>query len=248
MTIRVYIVGTDTGVGKTAVACALLRHARARGLAALPFKPVVTGPLGPDSDPARLLRAVDLPQSELDTICPLRYPEPIAPGLAAHRPHFLGDPAPATTSTFLDRASTALRALEHRLTPKLVFIEAAGGLLVPMPGGLWQPDWIRALAARVLVVGRAELGTINHTCLTIDALRGLGLDPVGFILSETSDVPDPSRRDNAPILAQARHLPHLGTLPHHPDLDAPFDTTWLRNDIWHILCPEIKPPTSCGDV
>ena len=90
MTTRVYVLGTDTGVGKTAVTCALLRHACASGLTALPFKPVASGPPGPAADPERLLRAADLASSELEAICPLRYSKPIAPGLAEHRAHFLG--------------------------------------------------------------------------------------------------------------------------------------------------------------
>jgi len=240
MTSRVYIVGTDTGVGKTAVTCALLRHARARGLSALPFKPVVSGPVGPDADPDRLLRAADLPASDLEAICPLRYLAPIAPGLADQPSQFLGAPAP--TPVHLDRARAALSNLERRFHPDLVLIEGAGGLFVPMPGGLWQPDWIRALTPRVLLVARAELGTINHTCLTIDALSALGLSPLGFILSQTTAVSDPSRTDNAAVLTHARHLPHLGTLPHHEDPDAPSDPAWVLSDICSILCPEPSAP------
>jgi dethiobiotin synthetase len=241
MTSRAYIVGTDTGVGKTAVTCALLRHARACGLSALPFKPVVSGPDGPDADPARLLRAADLPFSELDAICPLRYAEPIAPGLADQPAQFLGEPAP--TPAHLDRARAALLALERRFNPDLVLIEAAGGLHVPMPGGLWQPDWIRALSPRVLLVARAELGTINHSCLTIDALSSLGFSTLGFILSQTTTLSDPSRTDNAAVLVHARRLPHLGTLPHQPDPDAPLDLAWVHSDLRNILCPQPLVPS-----
>jgi dethiobiotin synthetase len=236
MTARVYIVGTDTGVGKTAVTCALLRHARARGLTALPFKPVVSAPESPDADPARLLRAAGLSVSDLETICPLRYPEPIAPGLAERPSDFLGAPTP--TSSFLDRARTALLDLERRFAPQFVLIEGAGGLFVPMPGGLWQPDWIRALAPRVVLVGRAELGTINHTCLTIDALSHLDLHPLGFVLSQTTAIADPSRADNPRVLAHARRVPHLGTLPHQSNPDAPSDWAWISSDIWNVFSHE----------
>jgi dethiobiotin synthetase len=109
--------------------------------------------------------------------------------------------------------------VEHR--PDLVFIEGAGGLHVPMPGGDWQPTWISALAHHVVVVGSLGLGTINHTLLTIDALRNLGLPPLGFYLCEHDPTPDPSHRDNAQIIATARGLSHLGTLRQTSPSDGP---------------------------
>jgi dethiobiotin synthetase len=244
MTDRVYIVGTDTGVGKTAVTCALLHHLRARGVSVLPFKPVASGPQGPDADPARLLRAAALSASHLEAICPLRYTDPVAPGLADQPSQFLGQPAP--TRAFLDRARAALTDLEHQLRPDLVLIEGAGGLFVPMPGGIWQPDWIRALTTRVLLVARAELGTINHTCLTTDALRALGFSLLGFIFSETSASSDPSRTDNAAVLSHARQLVHLGTLPHQPNPDAPSDPAWVSSSICQVLCSQ--PSTASAEI
>lgn len=217
---RVFVVGTDTGVGKTTLVCTLLAQARARGLAVLPFKPAQSGaaPDDPDSDAARLATAAGLPDPH--AICPLWFAAPLAPGLAGDAPH---DP--------LALAATALaRAIEDHW-PQLVVIEGAGGLLVPMPGATWQPDWISALADCVVVVARAGLGTINHTLLTIDALRRRDLAPLGIYLVEVRP-PDPSNARNTDVLARASGVPILGTLPHAcdvaPDLLGPLLTALAR--------------------
>ena len=184
---RLFLVGTDTDCGKTAVTCALLRSARARGLTPLPYKPAASGPEGPRSDPARLLRAAEISELELPLLCPLRYEAPLAPGIADARARFLDRDAPPPDRAPLMRTLAALENAELRHRPDVTLIEGAGGLHVPMPGGTWLADWITALAATPIIVGRLGLGTINHTLLTIDALRALGHRPRGFLLSQTHD-------------------------------------------------------------
>ena len=221
MSRRVYVVGTDTEVGKTALCCALLRQAREQGLRIVPFKPAQSGEPGLPSDAERLLAAAGLPATDLDAICPLRYDVPVAPGIAADPAGFF-KPAAANAEPHpqvLERVEDALHAWEQRTRAELVLIEGAGGLHVPMPGGTWQPQWIAQLSSEVVVVGRAGLGTINHTLLTIDALRALGCAVLGFYLVQTSGVSDPSVSDNASVIAAARGVLHLGTLPFCVDPD-----------------------------
>lgn len=228
-TMRIFVVGTDTGVGKTAVTAALLHTARARGLKVAPFKPAQSGGDRP-SDAERLLLAAGLPIEELTAACPLRYEPPLAPGLADDPAPFLDAarepdgaraqrPAQAGLSA-LARSAAALDDWEARLRPSLTLIEGAGGLHVPMPGGTWQTAWIVALAPWTIVVGRAGLGTINHCLSTIAGLRALGRPPLGFLLSQTSTAPDVSVADNGTVIASASGVPHLGTLPygHEPAL------------------------------
>lgn len=213
---RVFLVGTDTAVGKTSITCALLHGARAIGVRVLPYKPVQSS--APDElsdDAARLLAASGDPRLQADEVCTLRYDVPLAPGLADDAARFLA-PAPTRDVSPLLHCRDALAQHTSRHDPQLVLIEGAGGLWVPMPGGTWQPEWIRALASHVIVVGRAGLGAINAALLTIDALRALDLDPLGFYLSETAP-PDPSNPHNAAVIARARALPHLGTLRHGGD-------------------------------
>jgi len=215
MSTRVFIVGTDTAVGKTAVTAALLRTAAERGMTVAPFKPAQSGDDQP-SDTARLLRAARLPPADLEAACPLRYPEPLAPGLAEAAHSFTRPDHPADPSV-ITRVREALDAWEARLDPSLTLIEGAGGLHVPMPGATWQPTWIAALAGHTLVVGRAGLGTINHTLATIAGLRLAGRPPLGFVLNHTTAQADPSTTDNAAVITTASGVPHLGTLPHGPE-------------------------------
>jgi dethiobiotin synthetase len=217
---RIFIVGTDTGAGKTAVTAALLHTAKARGLKAVPFKPAQSGMDRP-SDAERLLSAAGLSLDELTAACPLRYELPLAPGLAEDPVPFLADrtePSPANARlSIVSRIAAALDDWEARHCPTLTLVEGAGGLYVPMPGGTWQPAWIAALAPWTLVVGRTGLGTINHCVSTIAGLRALGRPPLGFVLSQTQAEPDPSVAGNAAVIAKASGLPHLGTLPHGPE-------------------------------
>lgn len=213
MPIRLFIVGTDTGVGKTAVTAALLRTAADRpdGPRLLPFKPAQSGDDHP-SDTERLLDAARLPATDIARACPLRFGPPLAPGLAENRDAFVHPKAPASTP-LPAKVERTLLDWEAQHQPDITLIEGAGGLHVPMPGGTWQPQWIEALSTSTLVVGRTGLGTINHTVSTIEALRALGRPPGGFILSQPQPDTDPSVVDNAAVIAARARVPHLGTLP-----------------------------------
>lgn len=210
MTPRVFVVGTDTDVGKTTLVCALLERARVLDRRVMPYKPAQSGS-GPASDAQRLLAAAPIDSLALAQIVAFDYPLPLAPGIAECAPRRFGELAEDDTS--LARCRDHLEHTIAAVQPELVIVEGAGGLWVPMPGGTWQPRWIAVLATHVVVVGRAGLGTINHTICTIDALRRLDLEPLGFYLVETS-APDLSSPNNASVISAARGVPHLGTLPH----------------------------------
>lgn len=234
---RIYLVGTDTNAGKTTVACSLLASAVRASITVVPFKPAESGPGGPQSDHARLLAAAKLDASELEDVAPLRWRPAIAPGLADDPNPFLGrGVSTSDVEGMLGRARWALARLEQRHGATLTLIEGAGGLLVPMPGGSWQPDWISGLRARPLVVARAGLGTINHTLLTIEGLRVRNLEPIGFIFTQLLGREDPSRLHNAKVIEQRSGVPCLGNLPFlgRPN-DYPDDDGWLVPGFWPRL-------------
>ena len=236
---RVFLVGTDTSTGKTIVACALLRAAARAKVIAVPFKPAESGPDGPTSDRTRLLAASILESSELDDLSPLRWPTPIAPGMADDPNPFLGrGPSRSDPEAMIGRARWALARLEQRHNAQLSIIEGAGGLMVPMPGGSWLPEWITALRARPIIVARAGLGTINHTLLTVDALRLRDLEPLGFIFTQSLGRSDPSRSANADVIEQKSGVPCLGKLPFlgRPPNREPEDD-WLVPDFWSRVMP-----------
>ncbi|MEZ4448727.1 MAG: ATP-dependent dethiobiotin synthetase BioD [Nannocystaceae bacterium] len=222
---RIFLIGTDTGVGKTAVGAALLREARARAIVALPFKPAESA----GDDPERLCDAAGLDGSWPARIAPLRYDRPLAPGVAEDaRPFLGGDAVPGRGGALLSEISQRLAALEADRRPALTVIEGAGGLLVPMPGGTWLPAWIDALAAAPVVIGRLGLGTINHTLLTLDALARRGTPALGFILSASEASDDPSVADNPAIIAARSGSPCLGILGRGAARVSLRDGAWAR--------------------
>ncbi len=236
MTARVYFVGTDTGVGKTTVVAALLSAGQRRGIKVVPFKPAVSGPSGPDADPERLLAAAGMPPEEKAAMAPCRFEEAIAPGLAEERERFFDPDPPPPEQAKLASVQWALATYEQRHDASLVLIEGAGGLHVPMPGGSWQEHWIEALAHNTVIVARAGLGTINHTLLTIDALRERGCPPIGFLVSQSRAHRDPSRADNIRVIEARAELRCLGSLPflgRPPQL--PTDDGWFDPDLWSLL-------------
>lgn len=194
------VTGTDTGVGKTIVTAALAALARSRGDRVAVVKPVQTG-VGPDEtgdlDEVRRLSGVD----DLHELA--RYPDPLAPATAAR---LAGVEAP-------DLAKTA-RVIAGLRDRDLVLVEGAGGLLVHLDaGGHTVADLALALAAPVLVVIRAGLGTLNHTALTCEALRARGVPCKGLVVGAWPHEPDLAAAENLNDLPAYAGEPLVGRLP-----------------------------------
>lgn len=203
----VFVVGTDTGVGKTTVTAALLAALRARGHNLGVMKPVETGAelrdgiLNPSD--AHFLRAIAGTQDPIELVCPCRYQLPAAPAVAAE-----AEGVPLDWDAILE----AKAELERRHGALL--IEGAGGLMVPLDAHSTLADLIARMGVGVLVVARAGLGTLNHTLLTVQALRGHGIPIHGIILNAGSDDHlDPTTASNPGEIARRTGLPVFGTLP-----------------------------------
>jgi dethiobiotin synthetase len=204
-----FVTGTDTGVGKTEVACALLRSARARGIDAVGMKPAQSGvPPGERSDAERLREASDRVEP-IEAVCPYTFAAPLAPAVAARL-----EGRAVSRETIL----AAVRALSARHAA--VVVEGAGGLLVPLWEGGTQADLAVALGLPVLLVGRAGLGTVNHTALTCEALARRGLALAGVVLNRTFPEDDPSVPHNAAEIARLTGARVLATLPFEADIVA----------------------------
>lgn len=168
----VFVTGTDTGVGKTLVACALVRALCARGLDVGVMKPVETGVgEGGPLDALALRRAASVDDG-LSEVCPQRFALAAAPNVAAQAERRTVEPE-------LLIASFARLASRHAL----MVVEGAGGLLVPLAKGFTMADLAREMRLPLLVVARAALGTINHTLLTVEATRVRGLTLAGVAIS-----------------------------------------------------------------
>lgn len=170
-----FIAGTDTGVGKTVVTAALLAALRERGLDTVAMKPVQTGALrgrSPDLDFCAKAARWRADAAESADLCPYHFPLPASPHLAAREAGVKIEPRKITD---------AFRRLRSR--HEAILVEGAGGVLVPLCEDFCQRDLIAALKLPVVVVARAGLGTLNHTLLTVEALRRRRIEIAMIVLS-----------------------------------------------------------------
>ncbi len=194
------VLGTDTGVGKTTVAAALLHILAERGGKPVPFKPVETGADPLPSDAARLRVASQRNDIPLDVICPIALREPVAPAAAS-------EDCPVTLSTLLSHAEKA-----SAYGAPLV-VESVGGILSPYARNLTSADLATALGFPVLLIASNRLGTINHTTLAIAELRRRAIPILGIVLVTTSAPTTPDQRSNLLLIRDATGLAPLGILP-----------------------------------
>ncbi len=183
MTRRLLLVtGTDTGVGKTVVSRGILRACVRAGTAIFPLKLAETGCAVDDdgellpSDGIALAKAAG--REDLEHVAPLRFTLPASPRSAA-----MHEGRPLSLGQLMECVDVAFNQSE------LVLLEGAGGLMVPLADQLDFADLAQELRARVLVVARDALGTLNHTQLTLEALRRRGLGVLAVVLNATSAKP-----------------------------------------------------------
>ena len=176
MTRGLFITGTDTGVGKTTIACGLAAALHGRGLRVGVLKPAETGCVERDgvriADDAERLRYFAQCDAEPQACCPYTFAEPLAPAVAARREGRLID------SDVLRRFFAEMQAA-HDIT----LVEGAGGLLVPLTESLTFADLARLLDLPLLVVVGNRLGAINHALLTIESARTRGLHVLGYVVN-----------------------------------------------------------------
>jgi dethiobiotin synthetase len=197
-----FVTGTDTGVGKTLAAAALCRVERGVGRTVLYAKPVQTGlQAGEPGDAAFVAAAAGVPVVEC-----LRFPDPLAPAVAAARVGAVID-----VDALLADLAKAGDGFDR------IVVEGAGGLLVPLWGDGTMADLADRLGAGLVVVTRATLGTLNHTALTLEAARARGLPVDGLVVSGWPADPGVTEETNLERLSAM--APVLGLLPAYPGLD-----------------------------
>ena len=162
-----FVTGTDTGVGKTAVSAAVLHRYRRR-VRLRYWKPIQTG-IENDDDSAEVRGLTrGLGSEVLDDGVRLR--QPVSPHLAATR-----------AGQAIDMEAVTKIVASYPVTDRWV-VEGAGGALVPLNGTELMTDLIKRLGLSVLVVARSTLGTINHTLLTLECLRARSLVVAGVVM------------------------------------------------------------------
>jgi dethiobiotin synthetase len=199
MTEGVFITGTDTGVGKTIVACALLRRLVAAGGRAVGMKPVAAGGGWDNADLAALAASgnVDAP---LSASCPYAFDDAVAPHLAARA---------AGVAIDLHRVRDCFEALGARADR--VVVEGAGGALAPLGERTDMLDIARTLDLPVVMVVGVRLGCLNHALLTALAIRARGLVLAGWV----ANCIDPAmsfQKENVAALELRLSAPRLASI------------------------------------
>lgn len=204
--IRLGITGTDTGVGKTVVACAIASGLRRRGLRVGGMKPVETGVSAddPTRDGARLARAAGstLP---LSMLAPLTYSDPVAPLVAARR---------SGTPVDLALLDHAMRTVSN--DADALVVEGAGGLLVPISERVAYDTLFSRWKLDAVVVAANRLGVISHTRLTLAALRAAGITISMVVVNSIAAESDTSAVENAKIIGELENV-SVVELPWLPD-------------------------------
>lgn len=175
-TAGLFIIGTDTGVGKTLATCAILLNLRGNKIDAVGFKPVVTGAADGVWEDAEAIHLASGRCESLDALCPLRFTLPLAPTLAATHDNLDADLTPARQ---------AFASLKRRHT--FIVVEGVGGALVPLDEKTLVLDFAVECGYPVLLLCRAALGTINHTLLTLREIDRAGLMLAGIVMNTTRE-------------------------------------------------------------
>lgn len=210
-----FVTGTDTGVGKTTVAAALLWSLGRGGHACAGMKPVATGcrrtAAGLHSDDAERLRSCSSVEVDPDDASPYRFTAPVAPHLAAQA---------AGTVIELERIRTHFERLRRRAS--CVVVEGIGGWLVPLGAGTSMAELARSLRLPVILVVGMRLGCLNHALLTAASVHHYGLRLAAWVANQVD--PEMSLfNENVEALRQRIDAPLLGVLPHLMDGGSPRD-------------------------
>lgn len=216
-----FVTGTDTGVGKTLAACALIHALAARGLAVVPMKPVAAGAIQIsgrwiNEDTQALMEAAGLDVERSAIVTPVLLREPMAPHVAAAR-----EGRVITLEPILD----AFRRL--RSIGGFMVVEGVGGFRVPLGDRLDSVELARALGLPVVLVVGMRLGCLNHALLTAQAIDAAGLPLAGWIANHI-DPAMAAQEENVAALEARIDAPLLGRIPFSPGASAASTARYLE--------------------
>ena len=202
----IFIIGTDTGVGKTFFTCGLARLLRSYGYRVGVMKPAETGCVMRDGalypeDAWRLKEASEC-AAPIEKVCPYRLPEPLAPSIAAER---------AGARIDIDHLLTVFD--EIKTAHDITLVEGAGGLMVPLLPSYTFADFARVAKLPVIVVAANRLGAINHVLLSLEHASCKDLILLGYVLNRLSNEDSLAADTNREVLAGLTGVACLGELP-----------------------------------
>lgn len=207
----IFVVGTDTGVGKTVVSAGLALTLRERGLKVGVMKPVATGCVGNSRlishDAVFLFEAAENEYAPLTS--PVRFRNPVAPSVAE-----IYEQPKVDIKSIIDSYRRLTEIYDY------VIVEGIGGLMVPIRKKYYVANLVRDLGLPILIVSPIGLGAINHTLLTVDSAIIRGLMIKGIIFNRAPLVNfSLAELTNPKVIHELTGLPILGSLPELDDID-----------------------------
>ncbi len=211
----IFVTATDTGVGKTLAAAAIIRALKGQGIKVGAMKPIETGCIRRDGilvpSDGKFLKEISGMDDPLDLITPVRFESPLAPHIASQREGIAVE---------LGKIFDAYRVLSSKYD--FMVVEGIGGVLVPLAGKktgnvphtYFVVDLIKDLKLPAVVVTRPALGTINHTLLTVSHLLNEGVDVAGIIISFSAPAERTiAEETNLQALKELCPVPIIGVIP-----------------------------------
>ena len=212
-----FITGTDTGVGKTLIGCALLHGFAAQGKRVVGMKPIAAGCDERDQkEDVRQLRAASNVLASGGQINPYCFMQTVAPHLAAQ---FSG--------IRINIARIVKSFSELNVQADVVIVEGAGGFVVPLNDEQDGADLVAQLGLPIILVVGMRLGCLNHALLTAEAIAARGLTLAGWV-ANVLDADMEMVNKNVAALQQRIGAPLLGVVPHREQQDAREVATFLN--------------------
>lgn len=210
----IFITGTDTEVGKTVVSAGLILALKQRGHNVGYMKPVASGCPVLDgevvAEDVRFVREVTGIDDDIDLMCPYRLKAAAAPSIASR-----------LEDVHVDLSYIADQYFQLSLMHEIVVVEGVGGLMVPLNNSELVTDLILQLQLSTVIVSRPTLGTINHTLLTSNLAKMMGIHVTGVVINgfgkEAIGLPERTSPDE---IEHFGNVPVLGILPWMKDVDA----------------------------
>lgn len=199
---RYFVTGTDTGIGKTYTLSLILRSLICKGINPGVMKPIETGckrcgnELIPE-DALALARIAGI-EDRLADVCPYRFELPLAPYVASKLEN-------------KEIVISKIRDISKKFNEPL-FVEGAGGLMVPILKDFFMIDLVKYLSLEVIFVAPLRLGTINHTLLSIEAMERRGIKIKGIILNDLDGIETVATKTNPAVLSELQKYPVLGQI------------------------------------
>ncbi|MEM7008060.1 MAG: dethiobiotin synthase [Thermodesulfobacteriota bacterium] len=198
----IFVTGTDTGVGKTIVTASIAWNLAQAGNSVAVMKPVQTGTIVSGPTDIEFVQELLGDDHKIDVSCPYSFPDPVAPLVASML---------SGERILIEKIKDAYEKLSS--TNDYVIVEGAGGLLVPILEDYFMSDLALDLELPILVVSRPNLGTLNHSLLTLESAERKGLDIAGIVISNYPWDPGIPEQTNPELILSMTGVNLLGILP-----------------------------------